>query len=296
MSPWGIVTSISTVLGLVGLIFYIIYKVQEQNAKISLTPEIIKELKKIDLQGVDISSLNKGNLKALIESNNELSNNLINMAIAPEIQNKKRNSLIITILLFLCAISFFVIDLYFKRPDGNGGTHKIQTIDVTGLVYLDGKTQEHVSVSLPFSGKSEVTNADGKFTIKDIDTSQAIDIRFMYPKNKIDTIYKLNRGALKSSMYFHLITKRIDSIPSRSPVKKTITGFVRSDQAGIPGVKIQTENGDTATTDNSGNFRIRIHDGSPSLIRITFSKEGYRPDTRYINPNQSDLVISLDKI
>jgi hypothetical protein len=294
MSTWGIVTSISTVLGLVGLIFYIIYKVQEQNSKISLTPEIIKELKKIDLQGVDISSLNKGNLKALIESNNELSNNLINMAIAPEIQNKKRNSLIITILFFLCAISFFVIDFFYDKPDSE--TSEIHTIALTGLVYLDGKTQEHVSVSLPFYGKSEVTNADGKFIIKDIDTSQAIDIRFIYLKNKIDTIFKLNRGELESSMYFHLVTHIDPPLPLSPTPGKTITGFVRSDQVGIPGVKIRTENGDTATSDNSGNFKIRIKDSSPSLIRISISKDGYRPETRYINPNQSDLVISLEKI
>jgi hypothetical protein len=180
---------------------------------------------------------------------------------------------------------------------------------------VDGKLQENVKVSLPFFGRADVTNPAGKFIIKDLDSSLEIDINFIHEKSNLDTLLRYPPGKLKASMFFYLMSRKTlkkqeletdtGSVilnaggPNKTNIQSPIilTGFIKSNQAGLPGVLIQTENGDTATSDNSGNFRIRIpNTGSSSLIRISFIKEGYRPDTRYVNPDQSDIVITLVKL
>lgn len=105
MTVWSIVTGISTILGLIGLIVYLIYKSQKNVIKSSnISVELLRELKKVDVSPEVLKKIPKNQRLDFLKNQTKLPQNVIDSVIVPSNSNKVKYSLLFLILMFFIAI------------------------------------------------------------------------------------------------------------------------------------------------------------------------------------------------
>ena len=109
MNILPIATGITSFFGVLGLIIYLIYRIQYFSTKTILTPELVNALRKTGVKARDAKELSIKKLKTLLESKTSISSKLIDQMLKPEVAIKIRLFRIITMISFILTIFFSLI-------------------------------------------------------------------------------------------------------------------------------------------------------------------------------------------
>lgn len=112
MPELSILTGISTIFGLIGVILYVIIRVISSTENSILTPDLISALKSTNINSNDLKNLSSKKIKLIIENQTNISSTLIEKGIVKEIYTKTTLLKATMIGCFILAIVFFIISQF----------------------------------------------------------------------------------------------------------------------------------------------------------------------------------------
>lgn len=122
MTEWGIAAGISTILGVSGYAIHAMFKSQENAInKENITPEIIRELKKMEVSIEHLREIPKNQRKEYLENSTKLSQSIIDTILVPQ-QNKRAKIALWFMILMFISLIISIGGWYFST--GNNTTDK----------------------------------------------------------------------------------------------------------------------------------------------------------------------------
>lgn len=116
MNIWAISAGITSILGIVGVIVYAIYKSQENVINMeSISIDILRELKKVDITPELLSQLPKNERKQYLENQTKIPQSIIDSILVPNADKKIKYSLRFLIVMFVLAITSLLV--WFINPN-----------------------------------------------------------------------------------------------------------------------------------------------------------------------------------
>lgn len=217
---------------------------------------------------------------------------------------------IIYLLIFTFLVLLIDPDL-FKNYMSMFNFHNKNELKIQGTIYLNKKLQSGVTIIPLISQVPTITNRNGRFDIS-IPIQESIDtIKFhiMFEALHIDTVIsKKIEPNVKTSFLDFNINKGIKppgtggstTIPPIGIQEYILSGRVITQLANrtepLNGAFVKTIDGSIKdTTDNDGNFKLRIRDKKNSVVNIIFYKSGYNEKKYYYKLPKTDIEVILNK-
>jgi hypothetical protein len=114
----GAAAGITGVVGLLGFIVFAVLKLSSP-AQLDLSTDIIINLKKHGIESNDIKDLTPARLREVLSRHKDISQDLISKVLAPQVEHRNRNVLIVSILLVILAAILGTIYLIVERNRSN---------------------------------------------------------------------------------------------------------------------------------------------------------------------------------
>ena len=276
-----IVTGITTVTGLIGLIFYIVLMVTEKGLKTIFSQEIINSLKSTNLKPADFKDLSPSKVRLLLEHELDISKQIINQGVKTEINRNAKLLIIVTIGLLLCAIVFGCL-LVFKTPN---------PLIFNGFVF-DQITNKPISDAIiEIENRKDIpalrTDNHGYFQIKVSPMEITLSITHKNYKSIAQRIGIVLDNGIDSF--------RLEPI-NDFYLRKLSGSVVDFRNSPIANVKIFMVGDSTKTYTNAeGYFMLEIKQITGQSSRIRAIKSGYTSYDEYFSETDDNITILLKK-
>lgn len=278
-----VATGITTVFGIIGLIYYIILRFSEKNSNLKFSPQIIDALKNNNIPEPLLKSKNIKAITSFLEHQTSLSKEILASGISLDIKHNARYALIISVLLLASGLAFGYWSFGRKQD---------QVVYVFSGVILDEGSKEPIAnVKIVNRNKpiQSPTFSDSRGLFELACEVQSVTIDFTA---KDYTDYSLNKH-LSSGYVFDTI--RLKGI-IRSEVAK-VKGYVLNESGKhLSKVKVYSTHGQQTTYSNEdGLFEIDIVFEVGANPIIYADAEGYKVWSNQIDNPLEIVPIQLSR-
>lgn len=275
-------TGITSILGLLGFIYFIILRLTEKSSSIRFTPELINEIKKSSLDLETIKSLDIDKLKAVLENENNVSSLLVKDGIIKEFSQKAKVVLVVSSMLVISAL---LLGLIWKNSE------KTNYFSYNGLV-VDDESDDPIPnaiIGIKNDPTFDIVNSDSRGLFK---ISLPINETFLFIEHPEFENFSLHKSFISNSS-----SDTIRLIRKQKLISSTISGIIVNEG----GEKIESASiftpfgGNSSFSDSNGYFVIEVLYNTNDSPTLSVEKDGYETWRNYIDPKINNIEVILRK-